>query len=80
MYIEGVSVVFVALVSQHSDGKKTTDAYIKHPELLGHPMFFYRNSQRASVRPSFCPSEKKVLSQPQFFTDPYQIWTACLYH
>ena len=27
---------------------------------------------------SVCPSEMKVLLQPQFFTDPYQIYTACM--
>ena len=31
----------------------------------------YRNSQRPSVFPSVRPSKKKVLSQPQFFTDTY---------
>ena len=38
----------------------------------------YRNSQRPSIRPSVClsvrlsvrPSQMKVLSQPQFFTNP----------
>ena len=40
----------------------------------------YRNSQRPSFRPSVRPSENKVLSQPQFFTDPYRICTAYLYH
>ena len=40
----------------------------------------YRNSQRPSIFPSVHPSQMKVLSQPQFFTDPYQIYTACLYH
>ena len=35
---------------------------------------------RPSGRLSGRPSEKKLLSQPQFFTDPYQICIACLYH
>ena len=40
----------------------------------------YRNSQHPSVRLSFRPSKKKVLLQPQFFTDLYHIFTASSYH
>ena len=36
----------------------------------------YRNSQRPPVRLFY----RKVLLQPQFFTDSYLIFTACLYH
>ena len=35
---------------------------------------------RLSVCPSLRLSERKVLSQAQVFTDPYQVCTACLYH
>ena len=37
-------------------------------------------SVRPSVNPSVLPSEFKVLSYPQFFTNPCQILTPCVYH
>ena len=36
--------------------------------------------ETVSVRPSVRLSEKEVLLHAQFFTDPYQNFTASLYH